>query len=111
MKQTVKLTELELKRLIKETLCEILNLKKSQLNENLFGGSDTYFYIDGKDVTTQIHMRPRCSMKHIEKSPDRTKFAFGRGEGGPGNVFYPDDIQHDLNGDVHVYLKPMPTQA
>lgn len=111
MKRTITLTETELKALIKESINEILNSKKSTLNENLFGGSDTYFYIDGEDVTSQIHMRPRCSMKHIENSPDRSNFAFGRGEGGPGNVFYPDDIQYDLNGDVHVYLKPMPTQA
>lgn len=111
MKQTVTLTEVELKKIIKECLYEALNSKKTTLNENLFGGSDEYFYIDGKDVTSEIHMRPRCSMKYIEKSPDRTKFAFGRGEGGLGNVFYPDDIQHDLNGDVHIHLKPMPTQA
>lgn len=110
MKQTIKLTESELKSIIKDAVNEIISERKV-LNENLFGGQDLYFYINGKDVTSEIHMRPRCSMSFIERSPDKTKFAFGRGEGGPGNIFYPEKIQYDLNGDIHVYLKPITTQA
>ena len=110
MKQKIKLTESELKSIIKDAINEIISERKV-LNENLFGGQDLYFYIDGKDVTSEIHMRPRCSMAFIERSPDKTKFAFGCGEGGPGNIFYPEKIQHDLNGDIHVYLKPITTQA
>ena len=112
MKQTIRLTENELKEIIKEVLLENITHQKNTLNESIFNGlSDEHFWIDGKEVSDQIHMRPRCSMKYIERDPDKTKFAFGRNGGGPGNVFYPAKILHDLNGDIHIHLEPMPTQA
>ena len=43
MKQTIKITESELKSIIKDAVNEIISERKT-LNENLFGGQDLYFY-------------------------------------------------------------------
>ena len=96
MKKRIILTETELKNVIKDVL-----------NENLFGGSDTRYVFNGKDISDKIKSRPKCSPKFIQNADDKKKFFFTALIDGNTMHFNPSDVFQTLNGDWEIRLEEM----